>query len=128
MRKVSQVYMIGEAVKGCYERIAHCENGILWWVFRGKFRKHTSKATMQDFHSYLVQEIDKVYADSVFRGRCTADKGGIATILPPVKVYSKPIVRLPKKILDMVYANLKPAIVLVDTPTGLHKVIKGDMR
>lgn len=121
MMKNEKQYMIGEAVKGCYKDIAHCENGIIWWIFQGKFREHISKASIADFHVYLVREMDDVEADEVYRGRYF---DGIATILPPVKIYSKPIGNLPKKILDMVYVKLKPKVLLLSTPSGLHKVFR----
>lgn len=123
MEKKNQAYQIGEVIKGLdYKNIGHCENGILWWIFHGKFRKHTSKASVTDCHVFQVRQKDKISADEVYRGRYFA---GVATILPPISVYSKPVIRLPpKRILNMVYTNLKPKVLLLSTPCGLYRIVK----
>ena len=123
MKTKTTKYLLGELVKGWkYQDIGHQPGGIIWWICRGKFRKIQSKGKMKDFHVYLVREADKTEADYVWRGRYSSE--GIASILPPVKIYCTPEISLPRKILDMVYANLRPKILLIDTPKGLRKVVK----
>ena len=116
-------YVVGELFKGSkYQDIGHSAESILWWQDnKGVLHEHVSEGKIGDFHTQLMNGKDDVW----WRGRSTKNKGGVVTILPPVRVYAKDSIDLPDDLFSSLERRFKPKTMLIDTPyQGLKRVAK----
>jgi hypothetical protein len=117
---VKKRYVICEASGYSYRDIGHCSGDIIWWLDNnGEMHEKVSKCGIDDFHTKLMGN----KADVWWRGRATAGKKGVVTILPPTRVYASKHIRLPENLMDKIINRFEPKVMLVDTPyEGLKKV------
>ena len=105
-----------------YQSVGHAIGDLLWWVDdRGII--HWQIFNGHNYH----HEISSLDFDARWRGRLELDKSGTATLLPPVKLYSrKPddlMSHLPTGAL-ITLTHLGAKLFYMDTPKGLVRLKK----
>lgn len=99
-----------------YTDVAHAPGDIIWWWDGGKMNKRVSGGTIEDFHSYLLND-----PDSMWRGR--ASRHRLVIVIPPVKLYAKSVIDIPDDLFNSIMKHFKPKSVMVETPReGLRRV------
>ncbi len=101
-----------------YQDVGHGSGALIWWVDKnGKMK--IVKSTGKETHHQLDKKINM---DDVWRGRL--EPGGIATILPPVRVYAKPYDTKPPRGVLVRLESMGAKTIVVDTQYGLRQVAK----
>ena len=80
--------------------------------------QHISQGGLEDFHTCLLEDCDKVW-----RGRISRDRR-IVTVIPPLIVYAGENFRMPEKLVKAIRRNFKPLAVLVETKGGYMRFLK----
>ena len=106
-----------------YRDIAHHPGGILWWIdAKNQFKSVVSDGSM--YHHDLYR-----WADWHYRGRVDPVPLGIATMMPPLNLYTLPPEKLPLP--GWIISRLKrmgAAVIYVDLATGMYRAIKATDR
>lgn len=83
--KIARYVLSGEKMSFRYQDIGHGAGSVIWWVDNsGKIKTFVS--TGKEYHHELNKKMDM---DNRWRGRM--EKGGVVTMLPPLKIYNREI-------------------------------------
>ena len=119
--KMAKYILSDERLSFRYQDIGHGEGAVIWWVGNdGKIKTHES--TGKETHHDLNKRMDM---DLRWRGRLEPSTGR-ATMLPPVRLYSREPedIPLPGGIVR-VLEGMGARSILMDTQYGMRRVAKG---
>lgn len=122
MNKSNTKYELGERCKGIkYSQIAHNKSAIIWWYMNSSIRTHVSKG--DEFHTEIIRARERKEPDLFWRGRSTANKHGVVTVLMPTKEYVKKF-RIPEKVVKAIKRTFMPKIILINVKNEELRVLE----